>query len=766
MYTFDVFDTLLTRTTATPNGIFSIMQDRLLKNTEYAEISEYIRENFFSLRLHAERLARSAAAIQREEEITLPQIYNALKTTGSLTEGHLGMLMGLERLVEYENSVGILENIQKVKKLHLQAEHVVLISDMYLDRDIIQAMLIKADPVFLHIPLYVSREHMQAKWTGNLYKLVRQREQTDYGQWTHYGDNLYVDVEVARKLGIRGEHIPFEPLKPYETKVLETEEADSSIQLTIGTARNARLENKLLGPSAIGASLGGVMLYPYVWWVLQESLRKGIRRLYFIARDGYVLKHIADQIISDFDYELQTHYIYGSRRTWRMASYSEKNSDLCQFVGWSYVKNIKDINGLANVMQIPVNELLVYLPDKFKSETKKITPVVISELIKRLNESDPFKKYLINFHRDKRNMIVRYLQQEIKFHDDEFAFVDLSGGGFTQGCLAEIMSDFYPHKPRTFYLRMDRLNLMENSITYSFLPSYLHSGLILEMFCRAPEGQTTGYVEADGRVVPVFENNGEREALIRHGINEYMEGVVYFTRKYNDLIKIIPHRAYKLDLLLQYFEIITKCPNEETMEFFGGMPNGVTGREDGVVEFAPILSRKEIRELFLARTTEPFERYYSGSSLEYSILRGSTSDRKRIEFYKKNHNSLFGKMYRMPKMISKGIKKDSLADQFPLDLLEERIALYGAGKLGQELFLKMKRYKGSRVVQWLDKDHLKFRKKGLPVTDPLEIGEIEYDQLVIGVLDYKIAKSIQQLLIERGVPEHKILWIDLWPNWD
>lgn len=47
MYSFDVFDTLITRTTALPNGIFALMQSRLMQERELNGLDDYVIDNFF-----------------------------------------------------------------------------------------------------------------------------------------------------------------------------------------------------------------------------------------------------------------------------------------------------------------------------------------------------------------------------------------------------------------------------------------------------------------------------------------------------------------------------------------------------------------------------------------------------------------------------------------------------------------------------------------------------------------------------------------------
>lgn len=48
IYSFDIFDTLITRATATPEGVFALMQQRLMSDAGSDPIDSHIRENFFS----------------------------------------------------------------------------------------------------------------------------------------------------------------------------------------------------------------------------------------------------------------------------------------------------------------------------------------------------------------------------------------------------------------------------------------------------------------------------------------------------------------------------------------------------------------------------------------------------------------------------------------------------------------------------------------------------------------------------------------------
>lgn len=324
MYSFDIFDTLITRKTATPTGIFLLMQERMKEKGQY-DFPDYLKENFSGLRIKAEKNARR---FSDRTEISLPDIYDVLMQMAGISEEEAGALMEMERAAEAECAVGIEENIQKAAKFWEETGHVILISDMYLSQGDIRNILSRIHPVFKEIPIYVSSEHGCTKQDGLLYLKVRESEKVPYNEWTHFGDNYMSDVCMPRLLGIKAVHIAPRAMRPWEKKLAEEFglERDFSLQVVLGTVKNTCLRNSLQGSQITGASLGGIILYPYVEWILMQCLQLGIKRLYFIARDGYILKKIADIYIEEKHLQIQTKYIYGSRAAWRTEDEKEKEA--------------------------------------------------------------------------------------------------------------------------------------------------------------------------------------------------------------------------------------------------------------------------------------------------------------------------------------------------------------------------------------------------------------------------------------------------------
>lgn len=758
MYSFDVFDTLITRRTATPFGIFALMQVRLNTDEQYKDLSVYIKNNFYYLRVNAVELARANYQSNGIEDVTLEQIYEAIALTGCLSNQEKKILLSLELAIECANAVGIEKNISMVKKLLQAGEKVILISDMYLDAKTIRNMLVFVDVIFKTIPLYVSSEYKVAKYTGQLYKVVQKKENLNLNQWHHFGDNSYSDVAVPKSLGIKAEQFMYESLMPIEKEMLSKKEQDAYFQLTIGTSRNIRLRQNCVDAEAIGCTVGGVILYPYVQWILQESINKGITRLYFIARDGFILKKIADILIKRLELPIQTIYIYGSRKAWRMPSYSGRSGEFKNIIAWSYPQCITSIRKLADALLVSLNDLFEFLPAWSKNK-ENLSYTELVAIIIELEDNAHFIKFFSHLQQKKRQLVIGYLKQELDVSDDAFAFVDLAGGGLTQSCLATLMQDFYDKPIHTFFFKMDKINLMKNCIYYTFLPTKLHSNLIVEMICRAAHGQTEGYYVNENKFVPILKDK-EGAAIIAHGYKEYVAGIEKFANDYQRIVHQNRMLGVNLELLLSYTAYCVHRPDKSLLDFFADMPNSVTGREDHIVSFAPKLSKNDIRNIYLFRTTEPIEYYYSGTDLEYSILRCTDMQKKKIAFYQANKNKIIERFNRLvKKKLPIRIQKHDLED-FPYAVLGRHIVLYGAGKFGKKMYTALLHSPDNEVVLWVDKNYQALGETAMPISNINNIEAVSYDKIVIAVMSKDIALSIKNMLMEKGIENKKIvcLW--------
>lgn len=668
LYSFDVFDTLFTRKTATPTGVFALVQQALNTDSSWSDISDHVKNNFYELRINAERLARfvcRGTAFDKyneknkpREDVTFEEIYKVLTFSGLLTEEQAERIMELEIQTEISSLVAIPRNIEFVKQLVNDGIRVIAVSDMYHSSTVIKRMLLSLDPVFENVTVYSSSELMLTKGSGNAYRRIREIENVRFEDWHHTGDNKRSDYEVPKSLGITAELYPISWRNDIENYVLGSSYSDAHSQTLVADARNARAVYDLRDKAAIGADLGTFFLLPYVDFILNSCISRGIKRLYFIARDGYVPKKIADILIEKRKLDITTKYVYGSRNAWRVFSENPAEIDIMTLISYSNFNHIKSLVELANVFMITEEELLEYLPGYSEGDT--ISSSELYTITEKLNVDMSFKSFISEKGKDKRELMLDYFRQELDLSDSNYAFVELDGSGLTVDIMSSVLYESLDKSEpvKTFFYWAIGTNLTNKSHEFiAFFPSKIATGNIIECLCRAPHSQTTGYINEGGKIMPVFAENSEGEVLMAEGYGDYISGVLAAANVYNGT-----NSPNVINMVERAFEYITKYPDAEILAFLGDVPFEVTGRSNDIFRFAPAMTGEDIFNIYFRRhiKREPIEAYFPVSYFDYCLLRCTAQDNQLIQRYKDlmTEYRRKGKLYRLTEDDLEKIRKD------------------------------------------------------------------------------------------------------------
>lgn len=237
-----------------------------------------------------------------------PESINVLLAGKEHTQGD-----ALEQQVERENLIAnpVIRDI--IRKKRQEGWQIAFISDMYLSSAFLMEILQREGCYEPGDKVYISCEHNARKDTGTLYDLVRRELHPDV--WEHYGDNQQSDVRMAEHKGIQA-HWVNTRFNDAEQSLLvgnENLRSGSTLGILAGVSRAARI---CLGNDAITALAANVvaMTYiPFALWVLNMAKQNGIKRLYFLSRDTYVIMKAAAVFADDYDIELK--YLYVSRRS-------------------------------------------------------------------------------------------------------------------------------------------------------------------------------------------------------------------------------------------------------------------------------------------------------------------------------------------------------------------------------------------------------------------------------------------------------------------
>ena len=274
---FDLFDTLMFRTVSSPNDIYDIVE--ILYNQ-----SE--RENlrgFKKKRIKAEWKARS---YRREQEIDIDNIYHFLPYTKEIKE----KLQRIEKWCEIENCVPNTPMIEFVNWCKEEGKNIVIISDMYLDRNTIEAILDKIGVKFHK--LFLSSDIGVTKRSGLLFKYVLNSLNILAHEIVHIGDDKETDIRMAKFNGIESiERCAYSPMKDwyFDRKCFDVQNKHM-IELILNKSRDFDV-NSLF---RIGYSVLGPLLTDFCIWLHELKEREKLDKLLFVAREGYLIKKIYD----------------------------------------------------------------------------------------------------------------------------------------------------------------------------------------------------------------------------------------------------------------------------------------------------------------------------------------------------------------------------------------------------------------------------------------------------------------------------------------
>jgi hypothetical protein len=507
----------------------------------------------------------------------------------------------------------------------------------------------------------------------------------------------------------------------------------------------------------VGCGYAAPLLYPYILWVLEQSLKQNITKLYFIARDGFMLKEIADQVIKTRNLPIRTGYIYGSRRAWRLPSVRKEEFVLADFMEWSYPGHITSFERIAKVLDLTVDELQDFLPFEITDKTLffgDIRKKVFNQLSR--NEK-AIGERIEKKQAKKRARVIGYLKQELQMQENEnVAFVEIIGSGYTQGCLAELMKEWNPNPIRTFFYRVDGMYRSDRIENISYFPNGMQYGTILEILCAADYGQTLDYEKRDGKWVPVF-GQDEGQMLDAYGFEDYRKGIHDFVEEMQK-VKTADKILWKdLQVPVLLLELMEKKKAPELYDYIADMPYGMSGLEKKVTSYIPRITGHEMREIFITHKGEPLWQYYGGIDLNLSLERLSGRQKHLLEIYKK-----IGEWKPVDRWRRRQRKKNGIRVlTSDMDVAGRHVILYGAGKRGRRLYgqLQRKEIGNSEVVLWVDSNYGKAQADNLPVVSPEKIRQTDFDSVLITVANKEAADEIKQHLLEMGVEEWQIMRI-------
>lgn len=727
MYSFDIFSMVILADQDDGAAFFRYMQDRL-QGEGHRDIPQAVRANFARIRMNAWRMAERFYKRDGKECVNLEDIYQIIAATAVLDAEVLRSLETLECDIMVETAVGLDINIKLAEDLIKSGKEVSFFADTVYCEDVVKKILRKCSPWFEGCRCFCSSETGKTQRTGSLFWKANQITGIKRADWIYYSISPE-NRKQAKRVGLT-------PGDPESIKYMGAQEPRSDrdfVFRVMETLYRAAVLECSHDRQRVGSRVGAPLLLQYVEWVLDCADKLGASKLCFVARDGYILKKIADLLIADRQLGIKTQYIYGSRKAWRIPSFSEEHGDITELLRWSHIEKVRTYGDFSDIFGLTVEELAQFLPLQEIQGEMKITRAALAYCIAKLRENQEFRKYLVQKNAPARELLKRYLQQEMGTDKENIVFVELAGGGYTQECLANMLRELGISQITNLYFKIDSADRYSGCRNYTFWPNAMRDSAIIETLSHSPEGQTLGYRECNGKIVPVLEED-EGRALTEYGYEEYVEGVLLFTQKYVRYLKNFLIQGWSIASVDLYMDAVINKPDKELLSFISGMPFGVTGREKKVLEYAPALTESQLVEYYRQGAEAGSD--YCGICWEYSLRRTQWESPELVERYKH---------------CEKAVQAETPQDEYPVEFIRGDALLLGEDQFGENV-CRMVREKGKRITR-------------LALTaDFSRLANTEC-QIVLAVKEREQLDRLKAELEAFGVQSECILAIDLQPKY-
>ena len=311
---FDIFDTCLVRKCGTPENFLDVLSQRAFNH----EPQEWARQEFV-----AARRAADHQLWQENSHYTLQDIWVEFDWAHQFLKSKKELCQ-LEQNLEREMLVPVLSMRDKVNECRKQGKKIIFISDMYLSSEFLIDILRKYGFYQDGDALYVSCECGALKWNGELFEYVRKQENMpSFRHWHHYGDNKQGDYNAPKKLGIKCTLV-YHAYTPYQQQWADN---DYSLgfkypSILAGLGRALHYSTEWNTHTDFVLDIIAPFYCSWMYMVLEDAQQKGIKRLYFCARDAYQIHKIA-QVMQPLFPEVGVEYVYMSRK----ALYNEENEE-------------------------------------------------------------------------------------------------------------------------------------------------------------------------------------------------------------------------------------------------------------------------------------------------------------------------------------------------------------------------------------------------------------------------------------------------------
>lgn len=326
-------------------------------------------------------------------------------------------------------------------------------------------------------------------------------------------------------------------------------------------------------PEQLTAQITAPVLFTYVWYVLGQAERMGLKRLYFLSESGNAMLEIAKEIAKVCPVSLELRYLYCSEAALLLPVLHRMELEEALSVLFDAPQKLtlgeifRRVQFSEEQRDMLRQELV--LPD----ETTLLSESAYHDLCTALRNSVRFRKIMMENSRNAHTAALGYLVQAGLTDEIASGVVHAGWTCAVQRYLRLLSDEIHPITGFYFALRT-RPKAAADGVHHTWYFSAdkdigLRTRFSWQLFrcmCMPPHGRTIGYRETDGKYVPVLAEScpdaGKMQAEVCH------EFAVMCTDE-------ITYETFQMELMRQITEkLLTGLmyrPTAEEVQVFSGL---------------------------------------------------------------------------------------------------------------------------------------------------------------------------------------------------
>ena len=517
----DLFDTLIHRTVH-PYFVYKLWAKLLIRELGMViSIDELYRIRISAINTLAKDLGCNKVEIPYD--ILIQEIFHRLSNSNRIDDIAMEKFHMYFREADYQAEIPVqFKNQELVEGLRYLKEKnykLFIVSDFHLPATLIKRLLEYHGILDLFNDVFSSCDHSKSKESGDLYQFLLTETNSKASETSMMGDNKKSDFINASKNGLYAQY-----LKHYSHKIRNKKNLlGSSEKDFIETCKKTE---KVCKKSEHPFSEYIIHFYFFTERLYEQCKKKGIKDLFFLAREGHYLKELFDKyqhsnILIKED-KIKTHYLRASRHSATQVSLKPIEEE--EFLPVKKKYDNQSTRNFLSAYRIEgevANEILSQIgvnPDEV------ILDFASSNVLIDLRKNTLFKdQYEANRTYQKKAFDAYLDSFNVNFTNDGLNLVDVGWGGTMQ----EKIHQYLDRKIDVtgYYIGLKEIYTIENKtkrfgLNFSVYPKIdytdhilMANGQLYEQLLAASHGSTLGYSLSDEAPTLEFHEENEKKVF-------------------------------------------------------------------------------------------------------------------------------------------------------------------------------------------------------------------------------------------------------------